>query len=1430
MGKYKIYNGKTTVRDFKISSISFPKNPTEALKNLFINTKRIFVASKTFIWINPNTYTGLRRLAHQLVLLAITVLIIFSAISPLFELYISHKYYSLNSQTSTLVGNVGSNLAKQISYDYTADAYIFNKDGMKAMTTTVGPDKVPLALLQAKVAGNKSKSKSLYAVSMPTDPKAGITYFDSNTGLSFSLVPNFTQMSAKQVDNHIVYPINKDMQMVYTVKSNGLKEDIIMKKFTTDSFSYSYSLKLPNTLEARMLNDGSDELGIYSADPALFTGGSSLGNDTAKIESAKIHAQKTNLLFAIPAPVINQTGNNNQATKAKAIFALSNDKETLTVTADNLKTLHYPVSVDPTVVITSTSDFAQGNNEDNNISYPGNQINGGALTGGSISGGWTSSGNPLPTATYGASSVAYNGYVYEIGGSTGSAVTTVEYAVINSNGTIGSWAATTPLLTATSFETTVAYNGYLFEIGGNTGVATAVVDYAPINANGTIGSWTATTSIPAATYGATSVAYNGYVYEIGGANAGVATTVVDYAPINANGTIGTWTATTPLPVATYAATSVVYDGYVYEIGGIVSGSAVITIDYAPIKADGTIGSWTATTALPVGTYYATSVVYSGYLYEIGGTTTSVTAVVDYAPINANGTIGSWTATTSLTAVTNESTSVVYNGYIYEIGGFNGAANVATVNYAKIDPPGYTTSYTSTTALGTAIYCAASVSYNGYIYEIGGFDNTVTAQTTVKYAALSSNGTVGSWSSTSALTAASAYGAATVYNGYVYLVGGKTVSTPLTTVEYALINSGGTLGAWANTTALGTGVVAASTVAYNGYLYVMGGYDNASFYYTTVSYGALNNSGTVVSWSTTNTLPNGTGFGTAVTYQGYIYYLGGTTGTTASAVYYASFGSSGTLSIWTTASSSLPSATRDATSVVYNGYIYEIGGKTGATTTTVSYVPINTDGSLGGWVTNYSLPAATQNSASAVFNGFIYEIGGYNGSSVVATVYYSRINNSGPGTAGSWTAINSLPTATYQSGSVAYNGYLYEIGGYTTTNTALIDYAVINSNGTIGTWTAASNSLPVAISNHSVVAYNGFLYVIGGNKPAYSAVVYYAPINSNGSIGTWNTTTSVTTARSNAAATAYNGYIYYVGGFAGGSGLATVDYAPINTTGTLGTWNTTTSIPAGSQNPSVVTCNGYIYDIGGYTTTISSLVYYAPLNSSNGTVGTWVATSSLPVGSYQATAVVYDGYIYQLGGGTVSYGAPINTNGTLGSWILTASVSANNYYQASAVAYNGYLYYLGGANGGPTNGVYSATLNVMPRIGHYSQIFNFGSLVNPASISYNGALKSPVGITPITYETAGSNGVFGTSAYSTSLVGSSTTCIAPGSGTAQYVLVSVTLDDSRSASFPDVNYSPTNVTDFTVSMAGSSHPSQNVRLHGGKFFASEVLQSLDTCGP
>ena len=63
----------------------------------------------------------------------------------------------------------------------------------------------------------------------------------------------------------------------------------------------------------------------------------------------------------------------------------------------------------------------------------------------------------------------------------------------------------------------MAYNGYLYIIGGNDGaVPLNVVQFAPINADGTIGAWTATTPLTTTRQGQTNVAYNGYLYLIGG--------------------------------------------------------------------------------------------------------------------------------------------------------------------------------------------------------------------------------------------------------------------------------------------------------------------------------------------------------------------------------------------------------------------------------------------------------------------------------------------------------------------------------------------------------------------------------------------------------------------------------------------------------------------------------------------------------------------------------------------------------------------------------------------------------------------------------------------------------------------------------------------------------------------------------------------------
>jgi len=56
------------------------------------------------------------------------------------------------------------------------------------------------------------------------------------------------------------------------------------------------------------------------------------------------------------------------------------------------------------------------------------------------------------------------------------------------------------------------------------------VQFAPVNSNGTVGAWSATTSFSTGRYGHTSVAYNGYLYVIGGYN-GTALNDVQFAAL-----------------------------------------------------------------------------------------------------------------------------------------------------------------------------------------------------------------------------------------------------------------------------------------------------------------------------------------------------------------------------------------------------------------------------------------------------------------------------------------------------------------------------------------------------------------------------------------------------------------------------------------------------------------------------------------------------------------------------------------------------------------------------------------------------------------------------------------------------------------------------------------------------------------------------------
>ena len=102
--------------------------------------------------------------------------------------------------------------------------------------------------------------------------------------------------------------------------------------------------------------------------------------------------------------------------------------------------------------------------------------------------------------------------------------------------------------------------------------------------------------------------------------------------------------------------------------------------------------------------------------------------------------------------------IIFLTYVYN-------SNIYTVVYSSYSPS--ITGWIKSTSLPQNIQNATSITYNGYIYEIGGTggngDITGPNLSTVYYAPINSNGTIGSWNLTTALP--SLYGSVTEYNGY-----------------------------------------------------------------------------------------------------------------------------------------------------------------------------------------------------------------------------------------------------------------------------------------------------------------------------------------------------------------------------------------------------------------------------------------------------------------------------------------------------------------------------------------------------------------------------------------------------------------------------------------------------------------------------------------
>lgn len=944
------------------------------------------------------------------------------------------------------------------------------------------------------------------------------------------------------------------------------------------------------------------------------------------------------------------------------------------------------------------------------------------------------------------------------------------------SGTCSGWCTTSSynLPAPRSNFSLVAYNGFLYALGGKdaSGVQTNSVYVAKLGANGEPQLWHPTDSnktnwvywYSAGTLSSTrsdsaAVAYNNRIYLLGGrSTSGTPVSTSQFADINPNGTLGSWTAGTTLPSSLYGHSAQVYNDRLYIVGGAssVGGAPTGNVYFTKLNTNGTMNSWIQTTSFPTGRISNggnISVIWGAYLYVSGGCSavngsgycTTVQPDTQVASINADGTIDTWNDMAGVSSTRMGSGLVAWRNKIYTVGGCSaqntttGDCNtnmLDTINTGAINRDGDASTVGQSVASGTAPCSGAqpidcnlpggtnvgnmlnsSIVANGYLYVIGGCSNNSCSTTNgnIAYVAISSTGDMtkpatcpngayqgGMWCVDNVNNIAGGLAASSpvVFNNQLYLVGGLDGSGNTNTLMRTTLDPDGSISGWTSQSLTGLGVNSVSYLyAYAranpssagtnpGNLYILGGCATSSSagctaYSQNVYKCNIQTSGAISACSTSGqqqigTIPGDTATGLGImsgtVYANYIYLIGGVSPNQVDlkTLRYAKFDDNNDIvavsgSSWIQSPNEMAVGRRRAAAFGYNGYIYVVGGYEASTgvLADIEFIKVNvSDGSLGSVSDGFTVSAVEINQrwglSVPISNSYAYVIGGC-------------VAGASPSGCTSRTDV----IQTFQ----VYNN---DSGAPASITTAA------------NTWIAAPNRIGA-----SSTILNGYIYVAGGctsTTDCTNAIsdVSYAPIDANGAIGSWTQATSgLPVVRAWGKLAAAGGTLYYIGGQSSSATdrRSEVYYASPVAGNITGTWGTASNaLPAGRTKFGATVWNNRLYVVGGEGTgtgctgsNVCSTIYVSPQLSSGGNITSAWSTSStsLPVAKSGNTSIAYANNLYDFGGydganflSDSSYSQINASTGAAGAWTYTTSLPGP-LSQADGFAANGYIYLVGG---------------------------------------------------------------------------------------------------------------------------------------------------------
>ena len=806
---------------------------------------------------------------------------------------------------------------------------------------------------------------------------------------------------------------------------------------------------------------------------------------------------------------------------------------------------------------------------------------------------------PLPSARHAQGVVAHRGHLYVVGGSDGALRSEVFVSQLRADGTLESWRSLPLLPRVLEGAVVSAYQGRLYVAGGSDGTSCRTeVLIAETGADGSIIGWRASTSpllADASTGGCRSagVAYRGHLYVAGGSSApsGPSLPGVQVAPILENGDLGAFATSTALARGRRSHSVVGHGDHLVAIGGADDGTVLADVGVAPLDADGELGPWQPLSSLPTPRALGWSIVVGGRIYVTGGTAgasgPSFPAIdeVRSAQILPDGSLGVWTSQRSLPGPRLRHATATFNSVIYVAGGCPADPCITpsdNVFAASVNDDGSLGPW-SMTRFPSARYNLSLEAYNGRLYAIGGGQE-------VLFAPINADGTLGAWVMTTLLPGPLHEPATTIYGGRLYVAGGYD-ATSVDTVLSAPIRADGTLGSW---TQVGTLPSARDTAiaAYDGKLYVLGGATSSALTDDVLVADILAD-GTLGPWRDLTRLPRAVDGQMVVAYNGALYVAGGyaSGNQIQDTVFIARVPGHAGTGDWTSLS---PFATpRSGLASVTNGrFAWVIGGLgTGVVYDDVQVAPINPDGTLGAWRLTTPLPSPRHEHSAVVVGDRIYVTGGQTSGSVELDEVLSATIQP-DGSLGPWVNEERFSGPRRAHASVGTGGYLYVIGGDAASTLADVQRAPILSNGSLGPW-SATTSLPFGRYLLKAVVHGGFIYVVGGVEPApaLSQQVLVAPVLSGGSLGPWQPAGSGSMSHWAHDVVTANGHIYVLGGE---PVLTEAKVAPILGDGTLGNWNAISFVPSGLKSHASFINAGRLYVLGGLNLAAQSAVWMTPL--------------------------------------------------------------------------------------------------------------------------------------------------------------------------------------------------------------------------------------------